>query len=167
MPKKYPAPVIIRDTREKLPWNFNYALSKSIIKDIVVEKIDAGDYALQAYPYQVTIERKRSVAEVYNNLIPKTNYDRFIREMERFQKYHHRYILIEDTWDSLWDPKKFKWAKQNKFKAGAIVRGHLLSIAMKYGVHVHFVGDKGEQLAQNILIKHHNMALDAEEKEGF
>ena len=147
------------DTREKQPFAFKWAIDHKQIAGTVVSKMDAGDYGLLAFPRLVTIERKKTVGELYNNLVTKTKYERFIREMERMQEYQYRYIIVEQTWDALWDKSNFKFAKRNKNWAGYIVMSHLINIEADYNVHVHFAGDKAEQLTLKLLQKHYERAM--------
>ncbi len=159
MAQKPPPPAIQIDTREKQPFQFAWAVSHNQIASTVVSKMDAGDYGLVVFPRLVTIERKKTVGELYNNLVGKVKYERFIREMERMQEYKYRYIIVQQHWDALWDKKNFKFAKRNMNYAGHIVMSHLLEIAADYNVHLHFAGDKAEQLTLKLLLKHYEWAM--------
>lgn len=147
------------DTREKQPFEFTWAISHKQIAGVISSKMDAGDYGLVAFPLLVTVERKKSVGELYNNLVGKAKYERFIREMERMQEYQHRYIVIEQNLDALWDRKNFKFAKRNMNWAGHIVMSHLIAIEADYGVHVHFAGDKAEAHTLKLLMKHYEREM--------
>lgn len=160
MATKPPPPMVQVDTREKTPFTFDWAVSHKQIAGITSTKMDAGDYGLLSFPRLVTIERKASVGELYNNLVGKVKYERFIREMERMQEYKYRYIIVEQNWDALWDKRNFKFAKRNMNYAGHIVMSHLLKIEADYGVHIHFAGDKAEQLTLKLLLKHYEWAMN-------
>ena len=148
-----PPPTIIVDTREKTPFKFDLAIKHKQIAGIISEKVDSGDYTVKEIPNLVVVERKKDVAELYGNLIGKDKYDRFIREMERMQVYKHKFIVVEDHWESLWDMNNFKFAKRNKKWAGYLVLTHLLSIMTKYNIHIIMAGDKAEQMTLKILTK--------------
>lgn len=162
MATKPPPCTIQVDTREKQPFKFAWAISHKQITGTVIQKLDAGDYGLLAFPRLVTIERKKTVGELYNNLITKEKRERFIREMERMQEYHYRYIVVEHNWDALWDRNNFKFAKRNRNFAGYIVLSHLINIQADYDVHIHFAGDKAEQLTLKLLQKHYERAMKEE-----
>ena len=147
------------DSREKQPFEFAWQLSHKQIANLTVGKVDAGDYTIMDIPNLVTVERKKSVGEIYGNLVPKEKYERFLREMERMQTFTYRYIVVEQHWDALWDKSNFKFARRNKNWAGSMVMSHLLAIEADYGVHVHFAGDYAEQLTLKILLKHYERAM--------
>jgi ERCC4-type nuclease len=156
---KYPAPTIIIDTREKQPFEFKWATSHGQIAGTEVKKIDAGDYTVLETPNVVTVERKKTVGELYNNLVGKDKYERFLRELERMQAFEHRYIVVEEYWDALWDRDKFKFARRNRNWAGAMVLTHLIHLQSDYNVHVHFAGDYAEQLTLKLLVKNYERAM--------
>ena len=157
--KKYPPPTILIDTREKQPFTFAWAVSHSQIKPVQTGKVDAGDYTVLNIPNLVTIERKKTVGELYNNLVGKDKYERFIREMERMQSFKHRYIVVEQDMSALWDKRNFKFAKRTKNYAGLMVHTHLMNIEADYGVHVHFAGDVAEQHTLKLLVKHYEREM--------
>ena len=154
-----PPPTILVDTREKQPFTFAWALSHKQIGGVQSTKVDAGDYTLLNIPKLVTVERKKTVGELYNNLIGKDKYERFIREMERMQAFKYRYIVVEQNMDALWDAKNFKFARKTKRYAGLIVHTYLMNIEVDYGVHVHFAGDVAEQHTLKLLVKHYERAM--------
>ena len=154
-----PPPTIQIDTREKQPFEFAWALSHKQIAAINVCKVDAGDYTVQNIPGLVTVERKKTVGELYNNLVGKDKYERFIREMERMKNFQHRYIVVEQYWDDLWNRNNFKFARRNQNWAGAIVLTHLINIEADYNVHVHFAGEYAEQLTLKLLVKHYERRM--------
>lgn len=155
-----PLPTILVDTREKTPWDFQWALSHKQVASVETEKIDAGDYTIKEIPNLVIVERKRDVAEIYANLIPKLNYERFLREMGRLQSYKYKFIVVEDHWESLWNINSFKYLGKNKKWAGSIVMSSLFQIMTTFNVHVLFAGDKAEQITLKLLTKFYNKELD-------
>ena len=160
MAAKPPPPMLQVDTREKQPFTFKWSVDHKQIAGVVSSKMDAGDYGLVAFPRLVTIERKKTVGELYNNLVGKDKYERFIREMERMLHYKHRYIIVEQTWDALWDKRNFKFAKRNMNYAGAIVLSHLIKIQADYGIHIHFAGEKAQALTLKLLLKHYEWEMN-------
>lgn len=156
---KYPPPTIIVDTREKQPFSFDWAVSHKQVAGIQVGKVDAGDYTVLETPNVVTVERKKTVGELYNNLVGKERYDRFIREMERMQVFESRYIVVEQYWEDLWNRDNFKFARRNRNWAGALVLTHLINIEQEWDVHVKFAGDYAEQLTLKLLVKNYERAM--------
>jgi len=149
-----PLPIIQIDTREKEPFKFAQAFRDKKIAGITNEKLDCGDYALKDSKL-VVIERKKNVAELYNNFIPDEKRERFHREMERLQQYKYRYIVVSQTWDALYEPNEYKYIRVNQYSAGSIILGNLLSIMNKYQVHVIFAGEHAERTTLSILLKHY------------
>lgn len=79
--------MILEDTREKKPWSFSFfgaEQTRTVVK--------TGDYTLEGYEHAITIDRKRSIAEVYQNLFKE--YPRFKKEMERMEGME-AYVLCE------------------------------------------------------------------------
>ena len=152
-------PTILIDTREKQPFEFAWAVSHKQIAGIEVGKVDAGDYTILDIPNLVTVERKKTVGEIYNNLVPKDKYERFVRELERMQKFEHRYIVVEQYWEDLWNRDNFKFARRNKQWAGSMVLSHLIALETDYNVHIHFAGEYAEQLTLKLLVKQYERAM--------
>lgn len=88
--------IIIQDTREKMPWNFE---SFAECEGQVREYVDAGDYVIQGNEQLITIDRKKSVTELANNL--GIRMERFRNEMERMQAYKYRYVVCEFPYEKL------------------------------------------------------------------
>lgn len=81
--------IILRDTREKKPWSFDWYDDVSIW----VGKVEIGDYTIKGFESLVTIERKASTGELAVNL-GKTK-ARFMKELRSMQEYPYRYIICE------------------------------------------------------------------------
>ena len=88
--------IIIQDTREKMPWNFE---SFSECEGQIREYVDAGDYVIQGNEQLITIDRKKSVTELANNL--GIRIQRFRNEMERMQEYKYKYVVCEFPYEKL------------------------------------------------------------------
>jgi len=106
-----PAKMLIRiDTREQK----DLFLFKSYADvETIHLKVDTGDYCLHEFPDKVTIDRKRSSLELYNNFFFQK--DRFDRELERMSKMDFAYFVcsfpfsvIESFPDKSGIPK-YKW----------------------------------------------------------
>ena len=76
------------DTREQVGfWTF------ASFNDVKTEikKVNYGDYTLTDYPMGISIDRKKTLSELANNVKEK----RFKRELENLQKYDEAYIVCE------------------------------------------------------------------------
>lgn len=82
--------IILRDTREKQPWEFEWYEDRP---EIQVCKVDVGDYTLKGYENIVAIERKRSTGEIAINFGKKRK--QFMAEMERMRDIPFKYIICE------------------------------------------------------------------------
>ena len=88
-------PVIIQDTREQRPLSFDGLHIRGVPKlDVVVHKLDVGDYSVQGLEDKLFIERK-SAQDLYGTLFQGR--ERFQREMERMQSFKYKYLVIEST----------------------------------------------------------------------
>tara|TARA_Y100000385_G_scaffold69945_1_gene70172 strand:- start:14478 stop:14957 length:480 start_codon:yes stop_codon:yes gene_type:complete len=156
----YPNITIIVDTREQQPWDFdNYAVAHT--------KLDTGDYSIEGMEEVITIERKKSVSEIANNITEK----RFVDVLERLSKYKYPFILLEfGLSDVLMYPvgsnlPKKMWSKI-KISPTFILK-NMLEWELKYGIHVIFCesGKNARILAEYIFKKIYFTELNAKEKE--
>jgi len=137
---------IIIDTREQTPWEFEHYTTAN-------HKLDTGDYSIQGLEHLFTIERKKSVSEIANNITEP----RFKDVLQRLQQFQHKFILLEFTLNNVLDypvgstvPKKM-W---NTMKiTGKYILKHLTEINIKYGIHTIYCGnrDNAEEVALSIM----------------
>jgi ERCC4-type nuclease len=137
---------IIIDTREQQPWTFDNHITAN-------QKLDTGDYSIQGLEHLLAIERKKSVAEIANNISEK----RFVDVLERLSKIPYKFILLEFSLDDVYNfpigsdiPKKL-WPKL-KISPKYLLK-YLTEIQLKYGIHVIYCGDKSnaEKMAESIM----------------
>lgn len=76
--------IILQDTREKQPWLFEDY-------NQIATGLKTGDYQIDGCPYLITIDRKKVVTELANNIVTK----RFERELQRMVDYRFRYVICE------------------------------------------------------------------------
>lgn len=87
---------IIRDTREQYPWDFTFYDN---CDEVIIRKLETGDYTLEGYEDILVIERKRNTGEIANNIgFAKT---RFNAELERMKKIKWHYIICEFSIDDV------------------------------------------------------------------
>jgi hypothetical protein len=137
---------IIIDTREQQPWGFDQYVTAN-------RKLDTGDYSIEGLEKIFTIERKKSVTEIVNNI----SEDRFKKELVRMAGYPHKFLLLEFTIQDVLNypigstvPKKM-WSQlkiTNKY-----IMKFLSQIPIEYNVHVMFCGNSSsaEEMALSII----------------
>lgn len=81
--------IVLRDTREKQPWTFEWYPDC----EIKVATVKVGDYTLEEYEHILAVERKRSTGELAMNFGRKKK--QFIAELERMQYVKFRYVVCE------------------------------------------------------------------------
>lgn len=142
---------IIKDTREKKGWNFDF-----YDVDMTVATIKYGDYTTENLKDKVIIERKASPAEIANNLGKKLNKERFYRELTQFRKFEHAYIVCEFSEADVYDypngksgvPRhKLKYCRMN----GPYIRKLLYEIEEMFKLEVIFCNDK--DAAEEFVVK--------------
>lgn len=145
--------IVIVDTREQRPWNFEAEEKKSGHKSRIVgsqvDTLDCGDYTLLNYEHCLRIERKMGFGELLGNMTPIAHKERFEREMEKLSQYKYKYIVIEGNINNDllgMSPVQFKYAPP----CSSVLRW-LIEIHMKYGVVPIFAGDAGKRVVRNIF----------------
>jgi ERCC4-type nuclease len=147
---------IIRDSREKegKGWNFRASANCSGIE---VEKLNVGDYTIKGLEKVLMIERK-TLGDLWNTLGGIDNYKRFLREMERAKNHTLKYLIVEATLAEV--NKGYSWfgpggrKKRSKVSANNVI-AKLISLEVKYGIHVIFAGrmDHARSHARSIMNK--------------
>jgi translation initiation factor 2 beta subunit (eIF-2beta)/eIF-5 len=142
--------IILQDTREQTPWLFeSYAQKEATLAE--------GDYAIEGYHNLICIERKRTVVEIAGNL--GKNYQRFLNEMNRMQKYRFRYVVCEFTEEMvLIYPKGTNLSKRIVSKirmSGKFLMKRINEIIEQYGVEFVFCDNRYEakNKAVELLLK--------------
>lgn len=140
--------VIIVDTREQKPWQFEHQAKAN-------HKLDTGDYSIEGYENLLAIERKRNVAEIANNITEK----RFKDVVDRLSKIKHSYILLEFDLDDVMrypvgsDIPKRLWDKI-RISPSFIIK-HLIDLQVDSNIKVIFCGnsDNAEKIALSLMRK--------------
>ena len=140
---------IIRDTREKVGF-YNFT---SYNVNIVVRKLDTGDYSLEGYEKDFTIERKKTVAELCQNVTQK----RFTNELKRLSLMKWPFIILEFTVEDVLDfprnadlPAKIK----NKIKVtGPYILRRIGEIMRDYRIPLLFCSNKyyAEEMTYSLM----------------
>ena len=154
--------VILQDTREREPWNFEFA---EACKQQKIQKLNTGDYQIEGHPFLITIDRKKSVVELANNLV--RDYERFCRELERMKEYRFAYILCEFPYSLVTTfPKGSRlprFVRRRMFISGRFLCSRLSNLIDNYGVDFIFCTNRFE--AQNKAIDLFLEAYDIEQTE--
>tara|TARA_R100000306_G_C4274456_1_gene91817 strand:+ start:84 stop:569 length:486 start_codon:yes stop_codon:yes gene_type:complete len=140
---------IIRDTREKEGWNFDFYSSCAIES----RGLKTGDYTLEGLEEILCIERKANTGELSMNL--GKHRKRFEAELERMAEFRWAYILCEFSLENLMQfpknssipPYRWKYLRMNgKFMAKLLSR-----YQEDYDVEVVFCGER--ESAENKAIE--------------
>ncbi len=130
--------VIIADTKEKKPLWREGGHRGFRVK---YKSLKTGDYTIEGLETLVTIERKASVHEIYGNFT--NDRDRFMREIERMKDIRYRFIMIEEDYETVMDPKSYKFVRGRAYYAPNVVLSSLIATTLFSNVHVVFVGKNG------------------------
>lgn len=137
---------IIVDTREQIPWEFGFHVTSK-------RKLDTGDYSIEGLEDKLTIERKRSVSEIANNITES----RFKDVLERMSKIPHKFILMEFDLEDVYNfpvgsdiPKKL-WDKLRV--TSKYLLKYLTELQLNYDIHIIYCGcsENAEKVAVNIM----------------
>jgi ERCC4-type nuclease len=146
-------PILLIDTREKRPWQFD---DDESFEGVQYTKLDAGDYTIAGLEKIITIERKASVDELFINFTK--NKKRIFAEFERLKDHPFKIIIIEESCDDVMNPNTYYVNRKHINKASpkmpaAVVVSNLMSLMLEHGAHVIFAGTKGRSMAKGILLK--------------
>ena len=124
---------IIVDTREQQPWAFEEYVTAH-------KKLDTGDYSIEGLEDILTIERKKSVSEIANNITES----RFKDVIERLSKIKYSFILLEFNLEDILSypngstlPKKI-WTKV-KITPQFIIK-HIIELQLYHNIKILFCG---------------------------
>lgn len=145
---------IIIDSREQVGfWTFaGYSGIETEIK-----KVDCGDYILEEYPKGITIDRKKTLSELANNIKEK----RFKKELALMAEYEEAYILCEfpfmcySTFPEGSGIPKSKWKYLRK--GGMSILNDINKLERDYHVKILYSNDKFH--AEKIAVKLFNEFL--------
>lgn len=144
--------VIIVDTREQKPWNFQHQATAN-------HKLDTGDYSIEGLQHLLAIERKRNVAEIANNITEK----RFKDVIDRLSKIKYSFLLLEFDLEDVMrypigsDIPKRLWDKIRI--SPAFILKHLTDLQIDHNIKILFCGNSSnaEKMALSIMRKVHKL----------
>ena len=145
-------PVLVVDTREKQPWDFE---GDEAFAEVVYEKLDGGDYSIRGMEHIITIERKATVDELFTNFTKDKK--RIAAEFDRLSDHPFKFVVVEETCDDIMNPHKYyinkkKINRQNPKMPVAVVTSNLTKLMLESDVHVIFGGMRAQAMARGILL---------------
>lgn len=145
---------ILRDTREQegKGWYFR---SSANCDGMECVKLDVGDYAIKGLEDKILIERK-TVGDLWGTLGNQTNYQRFLRELERATNHRLKFLIIEGNLSDI--DRGYVWSKVKP----ANIHAKLISLQVKHNMHVIFAGrsDQARIYTRNLMDKLFRYSLD-------
>jgi len=146
-------PILIVDTREKNPWEWD---NDDAFEEIVHTKLDGGDYSLRGMEHIIVVERKATVDELFVNFT--TNKERIKAEFERLADVKFKILVVEETCDDILNPFKYfinkkKINKKSPKMPVAIVASGLTNLMLEHNVHVIFGGSRAQAMVRGILLR--------------
>lgn len=133
---------IIIDTRENKPYLFSSITPRP---NTIFKALETGDYSIDTYEDQVTIERK-TLQDAYGTF--GAGRKRFERELDRMSKFKTAVVMIEADWDTiLRRPPVHSLFAPKSFLASVV------AWQQRYNVHFWACGNRalGEKCAYRIL----------------
>lgn len=121
---KKPLP-IIQDQQEQTPFKFNWVVPRPII---TVKHLKTGDYSLEGFEEQMTVERK-TLIDLFGSL--GNSRAREERKFKRMAKMKFAAFVIEADWHTIFRMPPI----YSDMKPKSVYRT-LISWSMKYNVHV-------------------------------
>ena len=150
-------PILIVDTREKTPWDFE---TDDAFEEVIYRKLDHGDYSIEGLEDIISIERKASVNELYTNFTKDKK--RIKAEFERMKDCDFKFLVVEETCEDVLNPYMY-YVNQKKINRKsinvpvAIVASNLTELMIEQGVRVIFGGSKAQSMAKGLLLKVYDM----------
>ncbi len=148
-----PKPIIIVDTREKQPWDWE---GDEAFEEVVHEKLDGGDYSIRGLEHIIVIERKATVDELFNNFTKDKK--RIAAEFERLRDHKFKIIVIEENCEDIMNPNRYyvnrkKINRKNPKMPVAVVASNLTNLMLEQNVHILYGGMRAQAMARGILLR--------------
>ena len=146
--RQIPKPVVLIDTREKLP--FDFSRFPNWIAEEKRQKLKAGDYSAEGMEKLLVLERK-TLSDLITTLMQDR--PRFFRLCEQLAKYRWRALLVEASYEDIKSPydADYTLAHPNA------VSGTLDALEAKFGIPVIYASQYkplAEEKAASWLSKH-------------
>ncbi len=154
MPSRLPSYSIIKDTREKegQGWFFDAEEKrpgKCQILGTEVSCLDAADYSIKGATDLIRIERKFGMSELFGNMSPVANKERFEREMEKLRGVKYKYLIIEDCFSN--DLLSLSVPQMVRGMPLSTVVKWIYELQMEYGIVPIPAGNCGKRIAKYLF----------------
>ncbi|RPH49079.1 MAG: hypothetical protein EHM85_15100 [Desulfobacteraceae bacterium] len=146
--RQIPKPVVLIDTREKLP--FDFSRFPNWIAEEKRQKLKAGDYSVEGMGNLIALERK-TLSDLITTLMQER--PRFFSLCKKLAKYKWRALLVEASYEDIKSPydADYTMAHPNA------VSGTLDALEAKFGIPVIYASQYkplAEEKAASWLSKH-------------
>lgn len=126
--RQIPKPVVLIDTRERLP--FNFKSFPNWILDQKRQKLPVGDYSIEGMESLLIIERK-TLSDLITTLMQQRS--RFFKMCDKLANYRWRALFVEATYE---DIKSSYGEEYNTLAHPNAVSGTLDALEARYGIPV-------------------------------
>lgn len=129
---------LIIDTREQDPLPFRSGSNT----EIVIKKLDVGDYSIEGFEDKISIERK-SLSDLFGTL--GSGHKRWKKELERAKDLEYFGLFVEGTYKDILE-ENYPKVKRTKMR-GYVVAKILNMMELKYpNLHIHCCKDRKEMM---------------------
>ncbi len=152
---------VIRDSREKISWNF---IKSESCNGTQTYKLDIADYSLLGLEEVFLVERKHTPSELAGNLSAKDS-PRFHRELNLLNKVKHPYVVMAFTLESFlgfpWSDDSLPVSVKRRIKIGGkYLMYKLLELYDMYpNIQFVFAGDAAKDFVSILLKKYSKLYL--------
>jgi len=147
--RQIPKPVVLVDTREKYPFDFNRF--PNWIADVKRQALKAGDYSVEGMEALLVLERK-TLTDLITTVIQQR--ERFFKLCEKMMKYQWRALMIEASYEDIKSPYGDEY---NTSAHPNAVSGTLDALEARFGIPVIYTSccrPLAEEKAASWLSKH-------------
>ena len=123
---------IIRDDREKNPWNGEFFGTEFKIK---VQRLTTGDYTIKGMEDIVAIEKKSGWEEIAADVGKKKNRVNFVKLLRRMKSFPFRALIITDSISKIRGARFYK----SHTSSGTILNW-IMNVTLEYGIPVFCIG---------------------------
>ena len=146
--RQIPKPVVLIDTREKLP--FDFSRFPNWIAEEKRQKLKVGDYSVEGMEKLLALERK-TLSDLITTMMQER--PRFFKLCEQLAKYRWRALIVEASYEDIKSP----YDQDYTFAHPNAVSGSLDALEAKFGIPVIYTSQYkplAEEKAASWLSKH-------------
>lgn len=146
--RQIPKPVVLIDTREKIP--FDFTEFRNWIAGQKTQKLKVGDYSIEGMENLLVLERK-TLSDLITTLMQQRT--RFFKVCEQMTKYRWRALLVEASYEDI----KSSYDEDYTLAHPNAVSGTLDALEARFGIPVIYTSryrQLAEERAASWLSKH-------------